>query len=209
MARVPEVDLKRAGGRGRGRGVWVGFVLVAGLGCGRASDDDAIDAPAQGGNASTAGGTSGSGSGGHDAVSGAGGSLADAGASVAIAGAMQVAGSAGEAMPAAGAALPKTPAVPQADLAAADFFPPTTPKKGVRALDDADLFNILCIPPYTPGGDLDASVIDAVAAYCEQRRAMFVFDAPTVAGRAVRVEQALGAAGVLHTPGITVVSRTQ
>ncbi|MER8400427.1 phage tail sheath C-terminal domain-containing protein [Mesorhizobium sp. M1348] len=48
-------------------------------------------------------------------------------------------------------------------------------KKGLYALDDADLFNILCIPPYT-SGDVDTSVISAAAQYCERRRAMFLID---------------------------------
>jgi phage tail sheath protein FI len=53
-------------------------------------------------------------------------------------------------------------------------------KEGLYALKKADLFNILCIPPYLPGGDVDnASLIDVAAAYCEQRRAMLLLDPPT------------------------------
>lgn len=62
-----------------------------------------------------------------------------------------------------------------------DFTPNNgqTEKLGIYALEDADLFNILCIPPYrTATGDVDASLISDAAAYCEKRRAMLVIDPP-------------------------------
>ena len=49
------------------------------------------------------------------------------------------------------------------------------------ALEQADLFNLLCIPPYrNPEDDLDVDVtlIGDAAAYCEKRRAMLIVDAP-------------------------------
>jgi phage tail sheath protein FI len=54
-------------------------------------------------------------------------------------------------------------------------------KKGLYALGKADLFNILCIPPYLPEGNADAGNVDAAlvgeaAAYCERRRAMLLVD---------------------------------
>jgi hypothetical protein len=57
-------------------------------------------------------------------------------------------------------------------------------KAGLYALDRADLFNLLCIPPYLDnGGDLlDAGVHSALVAeagaYCELRRAMLLVDPP-------------------------------
>jgi phage tail sheath protein FI len=51
-------------------------------------------------------------------------------------------------------------------------------KKGLFALEDADLFNLLCIPPYEPGGDIDDSLVSAAAAYCEKKRAMLIVDPP-------------------------------
>ncbi len=59
-------------------------------------------------------------------------------------------------------------------------------KKGMYALLDADLFNLLCIPPHKlssapdPGdSDLDpATVIDVAAAFCAARRAFLVVDPP-------------------------------
>jgi Bacteriophage tail sheath protein len=52
-------------------------------------------------------------------------------------------------------------------------------KQGLYALEKTDLFNLLCIPPYTATGDIDLSVIDTVAAYCEKRRAMLIMDPPS------------------------------
>jgi phage tail sheath protein FI len=51
-------------------------------------------------------------------------------------------------------------------------------KEGLFALKKADLFNILCIPPHLPDGNIDPSLPDQAAAYCEQRRAMFLIDPP-------------------------------
>lgn len=52
-------------------------------------------------------------------------------------------------------------------------------KAGLYALRKADLFNLLCIPPYLEGDDVDQSVVTAAAAYCEKRRAMLLVDPPT------------------------------
>jgi uncharacterized protein len=57
--------------------------------------------------------------------------------------------------------------------------PAQTDKTGLYSLEQADLFNILCIPPYTASGDVDPALLDAAATYCETRRAMLVVDAPT------------------------------
>ncbi|MBR1214639.1 phage tail sheath subtilisin-like domain-containing protein [Bradyrhizobium sp. JYMT SZCCT0180] len=56
-------------------------------------------------------------------------------------------------------------------------------KKGLYALEQADLFNLLCIPPYSPTDginfDIDKSVLGEVASYCERRRAMLLIDSPS------------------------------
>ncbi len=52
-------------------------------------------------------------------------------------------------------------------------------KEGLYALENADLFNLLCIPPYTPGGDIDSGLIDTALGYCEKRRAMMIIDSPS------------------------------
>lgn len=54
-------------------------------------------------------------------------------------------------------------------------------KKGMYALEQADLFNLLCIPPYrnpTDTLDVDVTLMADAAAYCEKRRAMLIVDAP-------------------------------
>ena len=52
-------------------------------------------------------------------------------------------------------------------------------KQGLYALENADLFNLLCIPPYAPGGDIDSGLIDTALGYCEKRRAMMIIDSPS------------------------------
>ncbi len=52
-------------------------------------------------------------------------------------------------------------------------------KKGLYALERADLFNLLCIPPYTASGDVDPGLVSEAAAYCEKRRAFLLVDAPS------------------------------
>jgi len=65
-----------------------------------------------------------------------------------------------------------------APLTAASFTGPgkENAKEGLYALRKADLFNILCIPPYTNTGDVDVSLIAEAAVYCERRRAMLLVD---------------------------------
>ncbi len=55
-------------------------------------------------------------------------------------------------------------------------------KQGLYALEQVDLFNLLCIPPYhqtATGLDVEQDLISAAAAYCEQRRAMLLIDSPS------------------------------
>ncbi|SHO44185.1 phage tail sheath family protein [Desulfopila aestuarii] len=51
-------------------------------------------------------------------------------------------------------------------------------KQGIWALEKADIFNLLCIPPLTreAGGDVNSQTRNAATTYCEQRRAMYVVD---------------------------------
>lgn len=51
-------------------------------------------------------------------------------------------------------------------------------KTGLYALDKADLFNLLCIPPDTRDGDTLAAVYQTAMAYCKERRAMLIVDSP-------------------------------
>lgn len=52
-------------------------------------------------------------------------------------------------------------------------------KTGIFALEKADLFNILCIPPYTLGGNVANDVWTDAGAYCLERRAFLLIDPPT------------------------------
>lgn len=64
------------------------------------------------------------------------------------------------------------------DLTINDFLPPQSKieKKGMHALEQADLFNLLCIPPYKENKDVDKNLLAAADAYCAERRAMLLVD---------------------------------
>jgi phage tail sheath protein FI len=51
-------------------------------------------------------------------------------------------------------------------------------KTGIFALEKADLFNMLCIPPDTRAGDTAPPVWQAALEYCVLRRAMLIVDSP-------------------------------
>jgi uncharacterized protein len=51
-------------------------------------------------------------------------------------------------------------------------------KTGIFALEDADLFNILCIPPLARDTDVDPATWQAALDYCKLRRAMLIVDPP-------------------------------
>ena len=54
-----------------------------------------------------------------------------------------------------------------------------TGKQGIFALEDADIFNLLCIPPFTPDEESGAaSVYTEAEKFCEKRRAIFLVDPP-------------------------------
>ena len=52
-------------------------------------------------------------------------------------------------------------------------------KRGLYALEKADLFNLLCIPPFTPALDVTTALVGEAAVYCEKRRAMMIVDPPS------------------------------
>lgn len=77
----------------------------------------------------------------------------------------------------AGMAIDKLP------LTSNNFTEGEAEKKGLYALEKADIFNLLCIPPFdgddiSSMNDVTKDVWDAAAAYCEKRRAMLVVDSP-------------------------------
>lgn len=66
-----------------------------------------------------------------------------------------------------------------------DFIGKEDAKQGLFALEKADLFNLLCIPPYKKDNegndnkDIDPDLVDPVAEYCQKRRAFFIIDPPS------------------------------
>ncbi|AUY53140.1 phage tail sheath C-terminal domain-containing protein [Streptomyces sp. CB01881] len=66
-----------------------------------------------------------------------------------------------------------------AALTAADFLPQhgEADHTGLYALDHADLFNLLCIPPHKrENGDIEPGLVSAALAYCKKRRAVLLVD---------------------------------
>jgi phage tail sheath protein FI len=51
-------------------------------------------------------------------------------------------------------------------------------KRGLFALERADLFNLLCVPPFSSSTDVDKATWDAAAAYARERRAVVLVDPP-------------------------------
>ena len=64
-------------------------------------------------------------------------------------------------------------------LSGADFTSSRAAKTGIYALEDADIFNLLCIPPFAPETDTSSAVWTEAASYCEERRAILIVDAPS------------------------------
>jgi hypothetical protein len=52
-------------------------------------------------------------------------------------------------------------------------------RRGIWALDKADLLNQLCIPPFARDSDVVGATWTAALAYCKQRRAMLIVDPPS------------------------------
>ena len=81
-----------------------------------------------------------------------------------------------------------------------DFAPQNAAqdKKGLHALEQVDLFNMLCLPPYLTSGDVDSNLIADAANYCEKRRAFLLLDPPS---SWVNKEMAIN--GIRHGIGTT------
>lgn len=72
-----------------------------------------------------------------------------------------------------------SPAAGGSVLSAADLIGDHSSGTGLYQLDSVSLLNILCIPPDTFTADIDSSVWNAAATYCQQRRAMLIVNAPS------------------------------
>ncbi len=51
-------------------------------------------------------------------------------------------------------------------------------KTGIYAFEDVDIFNLMCIPPFTNDTDVPTSTLDKALSFCTKKRAMLVIDAP-------------------------------
>src|SRR5713226_1199713 len=82
--------------------------------------------------------------------------------------------------PAANTAATAASGVDGSALDQNDFDGPEkeTAKQGIYALYNTDIFNILCIPPYKAGDDVDVGLITSASTLCEVRRAMLLVDPP-------------------------------
>lgn len=69
-------------------------------------------------------------------------------------------------------------------------------KKGLYALENADLFNLLVIPPYKADATVDTAVVTSAAIYCEQRRAMLLLDPFPTWDDVAKVKATLAGAGL-------------
>lgn len=65
-------------------------------------------------------------------------------------------------------------------LESADYEGSADGKTGIHALLEADLFNILCIPPPTPEGDLPEALWPVAAEFCFRQRAFLIVDPPVL-----------------------------
>lgn len=52
-------------------------------------------------------------------------------------------------------------------------------KSGLYALENINVFNLLCIPGYNTTDDVDENVLTTAASYCASRRAFYIIDAPS------------------------------
>ncbi|MGZ5441099.1 MAG: phage tail sheath family protein [Thermoanaerobaculia bacterium] len=63
-------------------------------------------------------------------------------------------------------------------VANADLLGNQANRTGMFALEEADLFNILCLPPASPGDTVDEATYSAAASFCADERAMLIADSP-------------------------------
>jgi phage tail sheath protein FI len=83
-----------------------------------------------------------------------------------------------------------------AALGTADYTGSFANKTGIYALEKADLFNLLCIPPDSRGADTAPPVYQTAMSYCRDRRAMLIVDPPAAWGANKETAAATAAAGL-------------
>src|SRR5271169_5263846 len=87
-------------------------------------------------------------------------------------------------------------------LVSTDYEGSQANKTGIYALEKADLFTLLCIPPDVRGGDTSPAVYQAAMAYCVTRRAVLIVDPPAAWSQPKETAAATALAG-LSAHGLT------
>lgn len=83
-----------------------------------------------------------------------------------------------------------------------DYLGSQDGKTGIYALEEADLFNLLCIPPPSRHGDTDSTIYQNAMTYCKARRAMLIVDPPVDWGASSATAKARAISG-LPTLGLS------
>jgi hypothetical protein len=96
---------------------------------------------------------------------------------------------------------------------AARLVPAKRDGRGLLALDGYGYVALVCLPPVTLRGRLGAAVTARAAAYCAERRAFLVLDAPagwrgSAAAEAAAYRSAHGANAALYLPRVRIGRRT-
>jgi uncharacterized protein len=66
------------------------------------------------------------------------------------------------------------------DITAQNIVPAAPDRTGIYALDTADIFNLMVLPPPTPDGNILKTEWEKAATYCQARRAMLLVDPPFI-----------------------------
>lgn len=64
------------------------------------------------------------------------------------------------------------------ELKATDYEGSEADRTGIYALEEADLFNLMCVPPFTRDTDVASTTWDEALQYCKDRRAVLIVDPP-------------------------------
>lgn len=75
--------------------------------------------------------------------------------------------------------VPLSGGTDSAALDSATYLGSQAAKTGLYALEKAELFNLLCVPPDVRSGDTGLDVYAQAMSYCAQRRAMLIVDPPS------------------------------
>lgn len=75
-------------------------------------------------------------------------------------------------------------------------------KLGLYALENADIFNLLCIPPDFTSDTYPGTLADDAIAYCDERNAIFIYDPP--AGWATAADAKTGVGSILRHKNVAL-----